>query len=54
MQSNFTKDWDADNLDVTILFMEIDEEFGITILNKEDQITTVQHLYDFLVKRLKI
>lgn len=55
MQSRLKEDLGADNLDAAILFMEIDEEFDIRISNEDqDKISTVQHIYEYLVKRLKI
>jgi len=55
MQSSFRKDLGADDLDVVMLYMEIDEEFGVKISNQDqDQITTVQHLYYHLIKKLRI
>ena len=55
LQNNFMKDLDADYMEVALIFMDINEKFGIKIPNKEQaEITTVQQLYDYLVKKLKI
>jgi acyl carrier protein len=55
LQNNFMKDLDADYMEVGLIFMDINEKFGVKIPNKEQaEITTVQHLYEYLVKKLKI
>ncbi len=55
LQSSFMKDLDADHLEVGMIFMDIDEKFAVKTSNKEKaDITTVQQLYDYLVKKLKI
>lgn len=55
MQTNFMKDLNAGHVDVAMLVMDIDEKFGVKISNAEQaEITTVQHLYDYLIKKLKI
>lgn len=55
LQNSFMKDLDADLMEVALIFMDINEKFGVKIPNKEQaEITTVQQLYDYLVKKLKI
>jgi len=55
MQSSFTNDLGADDLAVVELVMAFEEEFNITISDKDaDTLTTVQKTYDYLIKRLKI
>ena len=55
MQSSFTNDLGADDLAVVELVMAFEEEFNITVSDKDaETLTTVQKTYDYLIKRLKI
>jgi len=55
MQSDFAKDFGADDLDGVELIMAFEEEFKISISDKDaESLTTVQKTYDYLVKKLKI
>jgi acyl carrier protein len=49
--SSFTDDIGADSLDVVELIMEIEEEFGLTIPDKEaEQLHTIADLIDYLFR----
>jgi acyl carrier protein len=55
VNSSFMKDLNATYVDVGMLFMEIEDKFGVKISNAEQaEITNTQQLYDYLVKKLKI
>jgi acyl carrier protein len=55
LQTSFTKDFGADDLDMVELVMAFEEEFKIKIPDEQLQtLTTVQKAYDYLIKRLNI
>ncbi len=55
LQTSFTKDFGADDLDMVELVMAFEEEFKIKIPDEQlETLTTVQKAYDYLIKRLKI
>lgn len=55
IQSSFTNDLGADDLGLVELVMAFEDEFNITISDKDaEAITTVQKIYDYLIKKLKI
>ena len=55
VQSSFMKDLNATYVDVGMLLMEVEDKFGLKISNAEQaEITNVQMLCDYLVKKLKI
>ena|GEM_PF-1432693 len=55
LQTSFTKDFGADDLDMVELVMAFEEEFKIKIPDDQlETLTTVQKAYDYLIKRLKI
>jgi acyl carrier protein len=55
LQTSFTKDFGADDLDMVELVMAFEEEFKIKIPDAQlETLTTVQKAYDYLIKKLKI
>jgi acyl carrier protein len=55
LQTSFTKDFGADDLDMVELVMAFEEEFKIKIPDAQlETLTTVQKAYDYLIKKLKV
>src|SRR5690349_6542181 len=55
MESRFTEDLGADEISTVELVMKLEKEFHITISDKDaNTIITVQNLYDYLIKTLKV
>lgn len=55
METNFTSDLGADELDFVELIMEIEKEFKVSIVDDQaEKLTTVKTAFDFLVKELKL
>jgi len=55
MESRFTEDLGADEISTVELVMKLEKEFHITISDKDaNTIITVQDLYDYLIKALKV
>ena|ERR1022692_1646555 len=55
LQTSFTKDFGADDLDMVELVMAFEEEFKIKIPDEQlETLTTIQKAYGYLIKVLRI